>query len=180
MTETPEAFRQRAWDAISRGCADPDHPARQPVLATSGAEGPSLRMVVLRGWNADVAEIQSDSATGKVADLAIDPRAALLVWIPADSLQIRLTGRAELIHGDRTRWENIPEGPRRVYGGTPPPGTPMQDPADHKPDPDPDRFTVIRIHVTRADILHIEEKRHTRARFERDAAGQWSGSWIAP
>ena len=166
---------------MSRGRTDADHPARQPVLATSGVEeGPSLRLVVLRGWQDDVAEIQSDRATGKVADLATDPRAALLVWVPADSLQIRLTGRAELIHGDRDRWAKIPEGPRQVYGGTPLPGTPLESPQDHSPDPDSDRFTAIRIHVTRADILHIGEKRHTRARFDRGMDGQWTGSWIAP
>ncbi len=180
MTGTPETFRQRAWGAMSRGRSHAGHPARQPVLATAGTAGPSLRMVVLRGWANDVAEIQSDRATGKVEDLSNDPRAALLVWVPDDGLQIRLTGRAELIHGDRTRWENIPEGPRQVYGGTPPPGTPIERPEDHRPEPDPDRFTAIRIHVTGADILQIGEDRHSRARFSRGANGQWSGRWVAP
>lgn len=179
VADTPEDWRAAAWQAMARGVADKRHPARNPTLATCGADGPQARTVVLRGWDDGVAEMHTDTASGKIADLNTNPRAALHVWIPKAKLQIRLKGPVTIHEADAETWARVPEGARRVYGGTPAPGEPLTAPEDHDPAPDIAQFAVLRLAVARADILHLGAERHLRVRAIRGAAG-WESVWVAP
>jgi hypothetical protein len=172
-------MRAAAWQAMARGVADRRHPARHPTLATLGDDGPAARTVVLRGWSDGVAEMHTDTASGKVADLRADPRAALHVWLPKARLQIRLSGTSALAVGDEAAWARVPEGARRVYGGSPPPGAALDAWQDHDPAPCQSRFCVLRLRVLRADLLHLGEARHQRAIFRKDDE-DWAGVWVAP
>ncbi len=179
MFDTPDAMRAAAWRHLSDGVANRDHPARTPVLATIGADGPQMRTVVLRGWAADVAEIHTDRQNAKIAEIEADPRVGLHVWLPQQRLQIRLSGTATLDHADTETWAAVPDAARKVYGGTPPPGTPIAQPDDYSPDPVLDRFTVIRISVASADLLFLGDMQYLRVQFSRDTTG-WAGHWVAP
>lgn len=171
----------QAWTLLGRGVADRHAAARHPVLATVSPEGwADARTVVLRGAVAESAllTVHTDSASEKIAALKANPRCTLLVWNPKAHLQIRIRAKAEISCGDDAAWARMPDGARQVYGGTPPSGTVLDDPADHAPGPDRARFAVIDCQAEEIDLLHLGQDRHRRALYAR--ADGWRGQWIAP
>ncbi|MGR3502371.1 pyridoxamine 5'-phosphate oxidase family protein [Pseudaestuariivita sp.] len=182
MTDHPEtldALWRMAETALTRGVADRKHPARHPVLATTGPDGPEQRVLVLRGWQGGVARLQTDAATAKVRELRADPRCSLHVWVPKQSLQIRLKARVEMVPGTEEAWRNMPEAAREVYGGTPTPGVPISAPDDFTPGAELARYLVLHLQCHAAEVLHLGAKRHVRATYLRDS-GAWRGQWVAP
>lgn len=182
LTTLPGTLDQ-VWQRLARGVADRRAPARHPVLATAGADrGPSARLVVLRAADRGEArlEVHTDTASGKIADLRADPRAALVIWEARAHLQIRIEAVATILTGAEAagRWARIPDGARQNYGGTPPPGTPLSDPADHVPAPASGRFAVLDLRIEAIETLHLGRTLHRRARFVR--ADEFAGQWIAP
>ncbi|MEM8958544.1 MAG: pyridoxamine 5'-phosphate oxidase family protein [Pseudomonadota bacterium] len=176
-----ETLLARTWLLLGRGVTDRRAAARHPVLATVSPEGwADARTVVLRGVVAESAllTIHTDSASDKVAALRTEPRCTLLVWDARAHLQIRIRAQADITLGDAAAWARVPDGARQVYGGTPPPGTALKDPADHVPDPDQARFAVIDCRAEAIDLLHLGPDRHRRARYTRSDG--WRGQWIAP
>jgi len=169
-----------AWDALARGVASREAPCRFGVLATVGAGG-EARMVVLRAADGVVGtvEVHSDTATGKVVQISAEPRATLLFWLPAQQLQIRLRATFAILKGAAAqhRWQDIPDGPRRAYGGRPPPGDTIAAPSDHDATPEFERFAVLIGTVSAIETLHLGMP-HRRAQFTRDEG--FAGRWIAP
>lgn len=93
-----EAVLGGAWALLTRASADRRHPARAVQLATRGADGaPRLRSVILRGADAAArrARFHTDRRSAKVAEIAADPRVALLLWDPRSRVQLRLAGIGE-------------------------------------------------------------------------------------
>jgi hypothetical protein len=170
------------WRRLSRGAADRRAPARHPVLATAGRDGGAeARILVLRGADRDGAriELHTDRLSGKAAELAADPRAALLVWDAEARLQIRLRLRAAMRTGaDAAQaWARVPESARLQYGGMPP-GTPIAAPGEDRPAAEAGRFAVLDCRVDEIETLVLGEDRHRRALFRR--AEGWAGQWLAP
>lgn len=179
MYDTPEALRRAAWDLMARGVADKHSPARHPTLATIGPDGPRQRTVVLRGWQGDTAEMHTDAASAKTAELRADPRAALHVWHSRHALQVRLSGRVEIVQSDPDRWARVPGTARAVYGGHPEPGVPLATPDAFTPAPSLERFAALRLRVCRVDVVHLGRDLHRRVIFARTETG-WQGGWVAP
>ncbi|MGI1663512.1 pyridoxamine 5'-phosphate oxidase family protein [Palleronia sp. KMU-117] len=181
--ETLPGTLDAVWQRLARGVADRRAPARHPVLATAGQNGgAAARVVVLRAAdraNARI-EVHTDTASGKIAEVTADPACALVVWDPRAQVQIRLTATASILSGADAagRWARIPEGARTNYGGAPAPGTPLADPAEHRPGATFDRFAVLDLRIDAIETLHLGRDRHRRARFER--ADGFAGRWIAP
>lgn len=178
---TRDDLLNAARQALARGVADRKHPARHPTLATIGAEGPQQRTVVLRGYDAATAtlECHTDRASAKVRELSDDPRAALHIWVPRQKLQLRLAARVAVVHADVERWEKVPMGARKVYGGMPPPGAVMAQPEDFTPAPEIARFTALLCQITAMEVLYLGDEAHLRAVFRR-IDDDWHGDWIAP
>ena len=91
------AFGRWFAEAVSAGIVEPN----AMVLATAGADGaPSARTVLLKGYDGRGLRFFTNLESAKAADLAVNPRAALVFpWHPM-SRQVRVTGSvAEL---DRT------------------------------------------------------------------------------
>lgn len=162
------------WTRLARGVADRRHPARHPVLATVGPDGPEARTLVLRATRREEAalELHTDALSPKAAQIGADPRVALHVWIAKDRLQIRARAQAELQRGDPDLFAALPPDARANYGG-PAPGQPPEDPASGG---DPARFLVIRCRLREIDALVLDTP-HRRALF---GAPDWRGRWIAP
>ncbi|MDG4647001.1 pyridoxamine 5'-phosphate oxidase family protein [Roseibacterium sp. SDUM158017] len=162
------------WSRLQRGVADRRHPARHPVLASIGPDGPEARTLVLRGARRDEAllELHTDAMSPKAAQIARDPRVALHVWVPKDRLQIRLRARAELHPGDPSLFASLPVQARANYGGAVPGEAPQAPP----PDGELARFTLIRCTLSEIDALVLDTL-HRRARF---TGPDWTGRWIAP
>lgn len=166
----------QVWQRLARGVADRRSPARHPVLATVGPEGGEARVVVLRGVNREAhsVELHTDTASGKVVELRANPGATLLIWDERAKFQIRLRVSVTVTEGDATAWARIPDSAREVYGGSPPPATPLTRPTDHAPGPTPERFTVLTCTVREIETLHLGTP-HKRACF-RDG----DATWLAP
>ncbi len=158
-------------------------PARFAVFASVGRDaGAEARMVVLRGSDRQRAEVcfYTDLLSCKVGDLAQNPAATLLLWLPELEFQIRLRVRAQVQSGAQVAhlWPDIPPASRRAYGGTPPPGTPIDAPADHDPTIDPARLAVVVCGIDQIDTVCLTGPRHHRALFLR--ADGFGGQWLAP
>ncbi|MFZ5962685.1 pyridoxamine 5'-phosphate oxidase family protein [Thalassococcus sp. BH17M4-6] len=175
------AFLDKGWDLLAQGVARRDHAARHVVLASLGADGPEQRILVLRGADRDAGriELHTDSASAKVTELARDPRAAVLVWVPEAQMQLRLAGRVAFLHADPDRWGRIPQAARTVYGGAPRPGTPIDSPEAFVTGAEIDRFTVLLCHLRRIEVLELGDRPHRRAVFDQPGNG-WRGRWVAP
>jgi pyridoxamine 5'-phosphate oxidase len=140
-----------AWDTLAAGVHDRTAPARHIVLATTGAEGPEARLLVLRATDraAGTLTLWTDAATAKASELARDPRAALLVWDPEQRLQIRLRARVALRPGTPAEWKALPAAARALYGGTPAPGTAIPAPDAHRATASLARFAILTRHRPR-------------------------------
>jgi len=174
---------ETVWQYLEDGAARPGTPARFLAFATAGQTGGAeVRMVVLRGADRDRGElvVHTDTLSAKVAELRADPRASLLMWDPAEKLQIRLRVEAGIDTGAVVGedWERIPHKARRVYGNAPEPGDPMASPQALTVSPDPRRFAVITGRVMEIDALHLGVEIHHRALYRRRDG--WQGQWIAP
>ena len=152
MSDLP-ATLAAAWDTLDAGTRDRAAPARHIVLATTGPHGPEARLLVLRATDrtAGTLTLWTDTATAKTAELAQDPRAALLVWDPEARLQIRLRARLTLRPGTPAEWSALPDAAKALYGGTPAPGAP--DPVPRRPRDHP-----------RPRPLHDPHRHHRRDR----------------
>jgi hypothetical protein len=168
------ALLDTVWSRLERGVADRRHPARHPVLATIGPDGPEARTLVLRRADRSEAalELHTDALSPKAAQIAADPRVALHVWIPKDRLQIRARAHAALHRGDPALFASLPPEARANYGGPAPGDAPSAEPSEG----DPNRFIVMRCKLHEIDALVLEET-HRRALY---SAPDWSGRWIAP
>jgi len=178
MSDTPTLDR-----FLSHALALIGGPGSGPLvtLGTLGPDGPRLRSVMLRRYTPAMAEaeIHTDRGSDKVVEIAADPRVSLHLWDAKALVQLRLSGRAQLIHADTTRWTEVPENSRISYGKAPPPGTPIDGPDAFALDTGVAHFTAVRIMLTRADVLHLDPDRHRRALYRRTEDG-WHGHWVSP
>lgn len=176
------AYLNDAWQHLSRGVADSKSPARYPTFVTVSPEGvPEARTVALRGASQSAAtvEVHTDIETDKITALRANPLAAIHIWMPRADVQIRLTGRVQILTGAavETAWAKVPVGSRVSYGTMPFPGTPIDHVYAYEKPAERDRFAVLRCHLARMDLVHLD-KRHRRAVFESHDG--WQGTWVAP
>jgi pyridoxamine 5'-phosphate oxidase len=89
----------REWYAAAQaeGVYEPEAAA----LATASPDGrPSVRIVLLRGFDADGVAFYTNYESRKGRELAANPRAAIAVHWPALQRQVRLEGPVEQLPGD--------------------------------------------------------------------------------
>jgi hypothetical protein len=168
-----------AWDTLEAGTRDRAAPARHIVLATTGPHGPEARLLVLRATDRTAATLTlwTDTATAKTAQLAREPRAALLVWDAGARFQIRLRAAVTLRRGTSTEWSALPDAAKALYGGTPDPGESILSPDAHTVTADSTRFTILTATIGEIETLRLATP-HERARFAR--ADGFTGAWLAP
>lgn len=174
-----------AWDLLARGPVDPQAATRFLGLASIGLDAkPQIRTVVLRQVDRPgrTLTVYTDAASPKVSELTTTPDAALLVWDPQASLQLRLNATARCRAGTTAEWSALPTDARALYGGQPRPGAVLSGSSSDVPtpiaDPDAARFAVLEFTVYRADILHLGRHQNRRALFE--ARNRWAGVWTVP
>ncbi|SUE44319.1 pyridoxamine 5'-phosphate oxidase family protein [Roseomonas gilardii] len=165
---------------------DRDSGWRLLVLATGTAAGPRQRMVVLRDFDPGslTLRLHCDARSGKVGEIAADPRVSLLGWDGARQWQIRLEGEARLHRDDALAehaWTAMPDGERRSYATLNPPGG-----AVPAPPPPPvvtprarANFCAITVRLRQMEWLHLDPERHRRARFRFLGHGV-EARWLIP
>jgi pyridoxamine 5'-phosphate oxidase len=186
MDDTIEAALASAWALLVRAAADPRHPCRVVQLATTGTDGaPHLRTVILRAVDPAerVLRIHTDRRSAKVAEIAAEQRVALLAWNPRAGVQLRLSGRAEvLMRGSawQAAWNATSPRSRLDYAQADPPGTYVPAPPAAPSHPEPERnFAVILVTIDRLEWLRLAPGAHRRASFAWDS-GVAQGTWRVP
>ncbi len=113
-TLDPDPLRQlRAWVAEAAESGEPVPDAM--ALATASVDGaPSVRMVLLRGIDADGLRFYTNRSSRKSRELAANPRAAIVVHWPALARQVRVAGRVEPLTDEVSAlyWSRRPRGSR--------------------------------------------------------------------
>jgi hypothetical protein len=188
LSPTLEECLQEALRRLGRGVADRRSPFHTPTLATIGADGaPEIRTLVLRGFEplARTLRLHTDARSGKVAELAREPRCALHFYDPGAKLQLRLAGHAT-VHGDdavaSAAWEASRDFSRMCYAIEPAPGSPVAEPPAAPRDAEAGRgvFRVILLRFDRLEWLELAAAGHRRARFVWTGADAPAASWLAP
>jgi pyridoxamine 5'-phosphate oxidase len=104
-----EQFDRWFADAVAAGLPEPN----AVVVATADADGaPDARIVLMKGYDEYGVVFGSSYASAKGAQLAVNPRAALVFPWHALQRQVRITGRVERI-GDTASdalWDPRPRG----------------------------------------------------------------------
>jgi len=194
-----EQILRDLWNELSRGAADRHHGFHVPTLCTVGLDGaPEARSVVLRRVRPESCAIHchTDARSGKVAEIAREPRVGWHFYAPERKLQLRVTARAEFVQVGAVAdeaWVASPLSSRRCYLAPRAPGSPCEGPSANLPAGILDRrpteeesapgrasFGVVVTHAVSIDWLWLASDGHQRARFVIGEGGMWQGSWIEP
>lgn len=184
-----DAWYRDAVEALGEGAA-------AMAVATATPDGiPSVRMVLLRGFDARGFVFYTSYESRKADDLAANPRAALLFHWPALARQVRIEGPVERVSREEST----------AYFASRPRGHQLSAWASHQSTPVPDRAAleaqladaearfagqdvplpdhwggfrvapeVVELWTSRADRLH------DRVRYTRAADGGWLIERLAP
>ncbi len=180
-----------AWRLLADGVGNSANAFHQPVLATTALDGAAdARVAVLRHVDAAARELRfnTDARAGKLVELARDPRAMVVAYDPPTKVQLRLSGRITVHHGDAlatATWAETRKYSRRGYRVAQAPGSALAAPADadFQPEADSDcgqaHFCVLCFETTRLEWLYLAAGGHRRARFTWQD-GRWQGCWLVP
>lgn len=179
---TLEGILNAIWRRLDMAAADKSGPARYLVLATRGmVVGAEARMVVLRQADRSTAKIalHTHALSHKIAELAVDPVATLLMWDPAQAFQARLKVMTETEPGTDDDWARVPATGRRLNYGSLPPAMPIEAPdVMEKAEENREAFTKINARIEAIDALLLSKHSASRARYSREL--DFRGRWIAP
>ena len=113
-TLDPDPLRQlRGWLSEAKAAGVPMPDAMALATASAGGE-PSVRMVLLRGLEADGLRFYTNRSSRKGRDLAANPRAAVVFHFAAQGRQVRVAGPVEELpeEASATYWSTRPRGSR--------------------------------------------------------------------
>ncbi|MAK61200.1 MAG: pyridoxamine 5'-phosphate oxidase [Ponticaulis sp.] len=162
-------------------------PMRQASVATIGYDGsPQVRIMIVRAFEPETMALTvfTDARSPKVTGLNADARMQLMMYDPGTRTQIRISGQAELHHGDdltEKLWKGLPEYGRGDYLSRQPPGEQIAHPGDSWEDTTlgNQNFMVLRIAIQEIDWLKLSAQGHRRALLTWDN-GEYSARWLTP
>ena len=183
MASLQEAFRLLA-DAVP----DRRSPFHTPTIASlDDAGAPSLRTVVLRGFDAEMRRLRfhTDRRSDKARGIARDPRVMMHFYDAALHVQMRVPPPATLHLDDAVAdaaWVGSQRSSRMCYAAPDASGAIVQTPPAAPKDTEIGRphFAAVVIGFHRLEWLWLAAAGHQRARFIWDEAGNLTADWIAP
>lgn len=186
------------WQDIQQGVEHASHPYHTPAFGSVGADGPSLRTVILRSVEVETRSLllHSDRRAQKIQEVQANPRVSWLFWHPEHNQQLRLSGTATVHFDDAIAdqlWHNSHPRSLKLYVKPRPPGTLVDTPQSGLPDPiqtedlsdlaqvasGRSNFAVIRTQIDAIDFLHLRRDGNYRARFTWQG-DQLSSNWLIP
>jgi pyridoxamine 5'-phosphate oxidase len=181
LPKHPEVLTElgtRLWDELALASHTRGHGWRTPALATVGLDGaPDARTVVLREVDAgqQTLVLYTDARSPKVAQLAGEPRASLLLWCAQLGWQLRLRVSITVETaglGVSSRWARLMMTPSaQDYLSPLPPGSPLDHPLPQRDSRE--HFAVLTAQVHSMDWLHLDRAGHQRARFTAGETPVW-------
>lgn len=183
-----EATRLEAWKLLTRGVADRRSAFHTPAIATTGLDGaPRVRTVVLRAADPTqrLLRFHTDARSGKIAELARDPRVGVHVYDARHKIQVRLEGRARIHPAASPRaqeaWDSSRPQSRACYAQVASPAAPLAAPheGDARTGDGAENFTAVEVDIHALEWLYLFHAGHRRARFTWSGEA-WRGVWLAP
>jgi hypothetical protein len=184
-----------AWRFLEGGVHERQSPAHHPLIATIGLDGaPRSRVMILRAVDplARSLRVHTDIRSDKVAEIAADPRIAATIYDPAQKVQLRLAGRAEIHHWNDTAelaWQASQRMSRACYSIAPASGSEIGAAGAYTM---PDsanidalasgyaNFAAVVMTIESLEWLYLAFEGHRRARFTWDHAGALQSGWRVP
>jgi pyridoxamine 5'-phosphate oxidase len=188
------SLADEAWRRLTSAANDRTHPMHLMVMATAGVGGrPAARVMTVRGADRDLARLwfHTDRRSPKAADLRANPHLCLVCFDPRDGVELRLSGRADLLEtGPEAdeHWRQAALIIRHLYASPRSPGEPV-------PPPDPElsrppqgltesltrraraNFCVVEVTVETIDWFQIIDTCSSRALL-RGSTG-WRTEYLA-
>ena len=182
-SDAPSQIWQNVLHELHRGALDPKHPFRFLTLATSGAQFPQVRTVVLRQLSPAMEfVVYTDVRTAKVQDLLTTPRVSLLFYHPKKQVQVRIKAIATLHVEDaiaQEQWKRVSEKRQSEYKSGLAPGTRIESPdLGWETQSDSAHFSVLKFSPLAIEVLQLARQGHLRIQFE--LASGWQGTWLVP
>ena len=186
-----DAVLETAWQLLTRGFRDRKSDFRIAQVATVDAAGrPSIRSVVLRGFDADarVLRFHTDYRTAKVGVIRDRPQICVHFYDTREKVQLRLDCHARLHHQDAvcsSAWSALQPMSRACYAQDQAPGTIAAapelatSPAGDQACDAFENFAVVTARIDTLEWLYLSAAGHRRARFAWDAGGD-TATWLAP
>lgn len=182
------ASLQEAFRLLADAVPNRRSPFHTPTIASlDDAGGPSLRTVVLRGFDAEARSLRfhTDRRSDKARGIARDPRVMMHFYDAALHIQLRVAGRAVLHLEDAladAAWEGSRSSSRMCYAAPDASGAIVPGPPAAPTDSEIGRphFAAVIIGFHRLEWLWLAAAGHQRARFIWDEAGILTADWIAP
>ncbi len=184
---TDSALHTLLQDLLERLHAAPtqhQNPWRTPSLATLDNSGlPSVRTVVLRGFENNCLEFHTDTRSAKWQELQKLQETAWCFWDPESKEQLRIQGPCTLHHQDaltQAIWTTLPSHTQASYGASSAPSTTIEAAEDFEfiAELEQANFGVIRCAAQKMDWLKLGRPKHKRAQFTWKT--EWQGHWVVP
>lgn len=199
MTDNPDPMGvlEDVWSRLIDAAARAKSAFHTPALATTGADGPRVRTVVLRRAEPEARLLvcHTDRRSAKLAELAADARVGWMFYDREARLQVRADGAARVHVDDEladVQWQAARLSSRRCYLADPGPGAVLDEAGPTLPAALLDRvpseeeaaegrrhFAVIACTVEAIDCLMLGFAGHRRLRF-RWLDDRWDAQWLAP
>lgn len=186
---------ENLWKTLSRATVDKKHPWRVVALSTVGLDGVNSRNIILRGveFQQALLTFYTDLRSGKIADLAHDPRVSLLFWNPRSNEQLRAWGKAIVVSDSslvEKHWSRIPDYAKKDYSTLSAPGallTNLAVDAESGGATEPlldldsarQNFRIIQVQVQRMDYLKLDREGHQRVGLSL-SDGVWKAQTLVP
>jgi pyridoxamine 5'-phosphate oxidase len=188
---------KKIWKNLDLGVIDRNHPFHLPVFGTIEENAPNLRIVVLRRFwrKSPCLAFHSHIGSPKIEQLKNNPNVYWLFYEPAEKLQVRIKGTAEIHTNDELveeQWMATELFSRRCYIGEAPTqesekptsGLP-EDLIDRKPTQTESEtgranFVVITCKIEEIDCLEMNVRGHRRSRFSWNENGELETKWLTP
>jgi hypothetical protein len=195
--EALEKILNGIWQLLQRGVARFNDPFHEPVLATAGSDGSSLRTVILRQFNKAerLLVCHTDSRADKVKQISDYARVCWLFYHPKKKIQLRISGPATLHTDDQfadEQWAATRLTSRINYCSLDPPGTPLDHPSAGLPDfllskaptfleteTGRRNFAAIAGRIESVDWLQLSLLGNRRARFDWTSP-EPVATWLVP
>lgn len=184
---------EHCWNRLLAAVNQRDDPWRTPALATSGADGPQVRTVVLRGaeQGRQLLEFHTDCRAEKVLQLNDRQNAAWMFYDAIAKEQLRCRGPVSLHSEDSTArraWDQLRAASRSGYAQRINPGEPLNE-SDQTIGRQQDQpmdeamafanFMLVRCTVQHMDWLQLGATKNIRVLIRPGSQG-WLGQRVAP